>query len=128
MEISRQNIIVSWFAWQFFEVPRLLFQIWGNYLSFTEKYFSVILLAKTLFAPWRRYNWAYPRAFDIYQFSLTLTSNLFSRFLGAMLRIVLIAAGILAWIAVACIGLVGILLWIAFPLVIAGGFYLLATI
>ncbi len=126
MEISRrQNIIAMWLFWQFAQVPVFLFGVWGNYLRFTENYFSVVTLLKTLISPWRRMNWQYPKTIDIYQFFLALTSNIFSRFLGAMLRVILIVLGIVAYILVLIGGGVILLGWLLIPFVIIAGFFLL---
>src|SRR5579863_10500722 len=126
MEISqRKNIFAVWFSWQFYEVPVFLLAVWKNYLKFAENYFSVVFLAKTLFSPWRKYNWKYPKGLDVYGFFLSLTSNIFSRFLGFLLRVVLIAAGIIFYAAVFLAGLAVIVLWVGTPFLIVFGFYLL---
>jgi len=119
---ERQDIFISWILWQFYEMPKFLFGIWNNYFMFATNLFSVTLLLKTLFSPWRRYNWAYPKIFDIKEFFNTLISNIFSRFLGAMVRSVLIILGILLQIFVAVAGLIIFLAWILFPFIIVFGF------
>ncbi|TSC94797.1 MAG: hypothetical protein CEN87_331 [Parcubacteria group bacterium Licking1014_1] len=129
METSqKQNIIISWFLWCFYEMPRFLIQIWRNYLLFGLNYFSVPLLFKTLFSPWRRYRWNYPKSFDIKEFFNTLISNSFSMVLGAMCRIVLIIIGILGQVVIFSAGLTAIILWILAPFIIIGGIWLIFTI
>src|SRR3989344_6523030 len=95
MEYSEeQNIITSWFVWHFCEMPKFLFSAWKNYILFGINSFSIPLLFKTLFSPWRKYKWRYPKIFDIKEFFSTLISNIFSRFLGAICRVILIIAGL----------------------------------
>lgn len=122
MEISeRENILVTWFMWQFYEMPKFLFSVWRNYLFFGLDYFSIPLLLKTLFSPWRKYNWVYPKNFDVKEFFNTLISNIFSRVLGAMCRVVLIIVGVVAQIFIFAAGIIAIILWLLIPFIILGG-------
>jgi hypothetical protein len=120
----KQNIISLWFYWHFYEMPKFLLGVWKNYILFALNYFSLPILLKSLFAPWRKYRWNYPKGFNVGEFFSTLISNAFSRFLGALMRIVLIIAGILFQIFVIFAGLVIFLLWILTPFIIIAGFIL----
>ena len=122
-----KNIIIEWFLWQFVETPKFLLHVFSNYLAFTQNFFSLPLLFKTLVSPWRRYNWQYPKNFDIYQISLTFTSNIFSRFLGFLLRIVLIITGALFYCLVSILFTAIIIFWITMPFFIVGGLWLSLT-
>jgi len=115
------NILASWFLWHFYEEPRFLLQVWRNYIQFSIDFFSTPLLLKTLFSPWRRYNWGYPRGFDVGKFFETLTSNILSRIVGAISRFVLIIVGIVFQIFIVIAGAVVFLGWIALPLAVLMG-------
>lgn len=119
---ARKNIITPWFLWHFYEMPKFLFSAWKNYLKFGSNYFSISLLIKTLFSSWRRYKWNYPKGFDIPGFLNTLISNIFSRILGAICRVALIALGIVFQIFIFLAGLAVILFWLFIPLIIIFGF------
>ena len=124
MEISdKQNIFILWLFWHFYEMPKFLLGVWKNYILFALNYFSLPLLFRSLFAPWRRYRWVYPKGFDVVEFFNTLISNTFSRFLGAVIRIVLIAVGVVFQIFVIFAGLIVFLLWVLIPFIIIAGFY-----
>jgi len=129
MEISekRENIIIMWLWWHFYEMPKFLFSVWLNYILFGLDYFSIPLLSKTLFSPWRKYNWVYPRGFDIKEFFNTLISNTFSRVLGSMCRMVLIIIGALSQVFIFIAGIVFIVLWLLIPFIIISGLLLLLT-
>ncbi|MCX6721413.1 MAG: hypothetical protein NT026_02320 [Candidatus Staskawiczbacteria bacterium] len=114
---SEQNIFVEWFVWQFYEVPKFLIEVWNNYFMFATNLFSLTLLLKTFFSPWRKYNWRYPKGFDLIEFLNTLISNFFSRVVGALMRIILIIAGILFQIFVVIAGLLIFIGWLAVPFV-----------
>jgi len=117
-----KNIVLLWFSWQFYEVPKFLFYVWNNYMMFASSFFSFQLLLKTFFSPWHRYKWAYPKAFDIGEFFSTLISNSASRILGAMMRIVLIISGAFFQAFVALAGLVVFVGWLLIPFIIIFGF------
>ena len=122
METSnKQNIISVWFFWHFYEMPKFLLEVWKNYILFALNYFSLPLLVKSLIAPFRKYKWNYPKGFDIGGFFSTLISNVFSRLMGAIMRIVLIIFGIFFQIFVIFAGLIIFLLWILIPFIIIAG-------
>jgi len=118
---KENNIFIEWFLWQFFEMPGFLLEIWKNYLMFATNLFSVPLLLKTFFAPWRKYNWRYPKGFDVVEFFNTLISNIFSRILGAIMRVTLIIAGILFQIFVVVAGFIIFIVWLLAPIVAIAG-------
>jgi hypothetical protein len=119
---KKQSIILTWLVWQFYEVPKFLIHAWENYILFALNFLSLPLLLKSLLAPWRRYRWNYPKAFDVGEFMTTLISNAFSRFLGFLMRIVLIVVGIIFQIFVIFAGIAVILLWILIPFIAIAGF------
>jgi hypothetical protein len=118
---NKQNIFIEWLVWHFYEMPKFLLQVWGNYILFALNYFSLPILLKTFFNPWRRYKWYYPKGFDIKEFFNTLISNTFSRILGVIMRIVLIVVGILFQIFVVVAGATIFVLWILMPFIIIFG-------
>lgn len=120
--VKDQDIFISWILWQFYEMPKFLFGVWGNYLMFATNLFSVPLLLKTFLSPWRKYTWSYPKAFDIKEFLNTLISNIISRILGAVVRTVLIITGIIFQIFIVATGLIIFLGWIFLPFIIIFGF------
>jgi hypothetical protein len=128
METSnKENILTIWIYWHFYEMPRFLFEVWKNYISFASNFFSLEILLKSLFSPWHKYRWNYPKGFDIGEFFSTLISNTFSRIMGFFMRIVLILIAIPFQIFVIVAGLIIILAWILIPLIVVVGllFFLL---
>ena len=119
---NRENIFITWFYWHFYEMPKFLLSVWKGYILFALNYFSLFLLLKSLFSPWRKYRWNYPKGFDVGEFFSTLISNSFSRVIGAIMRIVLIVVGIIFQIFVVFAGLIIFLLWILIPFIVIGGF------
>lgn len=120
--VKESNIFIEWFIWQFYEMPAFIWQIWNNYFLFALNLFSLPQLLKTFFAPWRRYNWQYPKAFDIKEFFNTFISNVFSRILGAFIRSILIIIGIIFQIFVVVAGFAIFASWLLLPFLIVGAF------
>lgn len=125
--MQTENIFSLWLSWQFYEMPRFLLQAWNNYFMFAVNFFSAPQLLKTFFAPWRRYNWRYPKGFDVVEFFNTLVSNIFSRILGAMMRTVLILIGVVLQVFVALAGLVIFIIWLLLPFAAIGGILFFLT-
>ena len=116
-ESQKKDIITQWVMWHFYEVPKFLFSTWENFLTFALYYFSIPLLLATLVSPWKKYNWSYPKFFDIGGYVSTFISNIFSRVIGAICRLALILFGILSVIGVILLGGLIILTWFLLPLI-----------
>jgi hypothetical protein len=121
-ENNSHNILVDWFLWHFYDMPKFLILVWKNYILFASNYFSLPILLKSLFSPWRKYRWIYPKGFNVVEFFNTLISNIFSRILGFLMRVVLIFVGIIFQIFVIFAGAVIFLLWLFVPVIIFTGF------
>lgn len=118
-----QNILFQWFSWHFSEMPKEIVRIWKTFLRFNLEYFSIKLLIKTLFYPWRRYEVSYGRGFDIKRFFESFFSNLIFRILGAIVRTILIFIGLLLQIFIIFIGVIIFILWLFLPLFLILGLY-----
>jgi len=122
MEI-KENIFWQLISWQFFDIPKNILKAWKNFLNFGFFYFSIPLLLKTLFSPWRRYVWFYPRGFDIGKYLEIWISNLMSRIIGAIMRIFLIIFGLIYEIFILLLGSFIFLIWFFLPLILIFGIY-----
>lgn len=110
-----QNILSSWVIFHFIEAPKEILKAWKNFLSFNMKYFSIPLLARTLFSYWRNYQWSRPRGFDLGEYLEAVSGNFISRILGAIMRISLIIAGLLAEAFIFIVGIAVFLGWLILP-------------
>lgn len=119
---QKQNIFTVWFFWHYYETPMFLFQVFKNYILFGLNYFSMPILLKSFFAPWRKYRWNYPQGINVLEFFNTLISNGFSRILGAGMRIILIFTGIVFQIFIVIAGITIFLLWLLLPFIAIAGF------
>ncbi len=120
---KKQNMFSQWVFWQFFEVPGNILKAWRNFLLFNLNYFSIPLLLKTFFSPWRRYKVSRGKGFDIGKFLEASFSNLIFRILGAVLRSFLIFIGLLAEIFIIFAGVIVLLGWLVLPILLIFGIY-----
>ncbi len=118
-----KNILLKWFWWQFFESPKEILKGWGNFLKFGLHFFSIPLLIKTFFSPWRRYKWSYPRGFDAWTYFEIFFSNLISRGMGVIFRTVLIVVGVAFEIFIFFMGFCIFLGWLILPVFLILGIY-----
>lgn len=116
-------LLLSYLKWHYLQAPRVILGGWGNVLWFNFNYFSVLLLLKTFFSPWRRITWDYGRGFDLGRYLFTFGSNLVSRILGAVMRSFLIVAGIgVEFVLLFCGGFL-VLFWLTLPAIIGIAFF-----
>jgi len=116
-----QNIFLQYLVWQFFDVPVSVLKAWRNFLKFNLNYFSISLLIKSFFSPWRRYGVPYGRGFDIGRYLSTLSSNLIFRILGATMRSFLIIVGLLVEVFIIFAGAIIFFGWILLPAILILG-------
>lgn len=121
---NNKNIFVDWLVWQFYEMPKFLLLVWKNYILFALNFFSLPTLLKSLFSPWRKYRWNYPKVINLGEFFATLISNTFSRIMGVIMRVVLIFVGAVFQVFVILAGLVAFILWLMVPFIIILGILL----
>lgn len=118
--VEKQNVINQGLTWWLVETPRQIILAWKNFLLFNLNYFSVVLLLKTLFSPWRRYQSSYKGGFNIGKYTEDFFSNLIFRFLGAIFRSVLITAGLVVETFILIVGFSILILWMFLPFIILG--------
>ncbi len=112
---QKQNILIQWVFWYFIEMPKNILHSWKDIFRFYLNYFSIPLLLKTLFAPWRHNLLLYPKGFDIGKYFEIFISNLISRTIGAILRFFLILIGFFVEILIILAGVIMLFVWFVLP-------------
>ncbi len=118
-----QNILFQYLIWHFFDMPKNILRAWRDYLRFNLNYFSVPLLLKTLFSPWRKYQVSYGKGFDLGRYLEAFFSNLIFRIFGAIIRAFLIIIGIIAEMVIVLGGVMAFFAWLALPALLILGIY-----
>jgi len=118
-----QNILFQYLIWHFFDMPKNILRAWRDYLRFNLNYFSVPLLLKTLFSPWRKYQVSYGKGFDLGRYLEAFFSNLIFRIFGAIIRTFLIVIGIIAEMVIVLGGILAFFAWMVLPALLILGLY-----
>ena len=113
-------IVLVFWRWYYGEALKNVLTAWRNFIIFALNYFSIPLLFKTLFAPWRRDITKRPHGLDLKKFFEYLAFNTISRGVGFVVRFFTILAGIIYLILTIIIGGIFFILWIILPLLILG--------
>lgn len=117
------NIPVLYLYWHYFETPKEILRIWRNFIIFFYHYFSIGLLLKTLFAPWRRDITYYGRGFNIRLYAEVIAFNLVARGIGFFIRSLIVFAGIFVEIFVFFAAILIFIAWLILPILILSGLY-----
>ncbi len=115
--ITKNNLFFLWLKWQIVEAPLFLVRAWKNILLFNLRFFSILFLLKTLFSYWHKYRWYYKHGFMVSANIEVFFSNLISRFLGSIMRIILIITGILIEMLIFIFGGIILIIWFLLPLI-----------
>lgn len=109
--------LLDYISWHFSKAPLGIVKILCNYLFFCEHFFSIRLLLKTLFYPWKRQTFESGPGFSLGKYFEVVVSNLISRLLGAFIRLILIILGIITEIMLLVIGLLILVIFIFLPVI-----------
>lgn len=110
-------LIVEFFTWWYGRGFVELFKRFGGLMSSVWQRFSVAILLKTLFAPWRRITTEGGRSMQ--EQSRALVDNLVSRLVGFTIRFFVIIAALITMTLLIVVGVVFIIGWpLAPPLVL----------
>jgi len=116
-------MVIFW-KWYYKEAVKDILRGWKNFIIFSLEYFSIPLLLKTLFAPWKRDITRKPRGLDLKKIFEYIIFNLISRSIGFIVRFFTILAGIIFFLTVVILGAVFFIIWLFLPLIILGLFIL----
>ncbi|MDP3052162.1 MAG: hypothetical protein Q8N42_01505 [bacterium] len=105
----------DYLVWHYSQALKEGFVIWKTFLWFVSQLFSIRLLLRTLFSPWRRLKEYYGRGFDPVRLLESLFINIMMRFIGFIIRSVAILVGLAAELAAIIIGIIMFVVWLAFP-------------
>jgi ATP-dependent Clp protease ATP-binding subunit ClpC len=109
---------MGFFVWHYSDGLNLYLRRWYFLLAWVIHFFSIPVLFRTIFSPWKRLiDSEETPGFSFERFFRQLTFNLISRGIGAVVRIFLLIFGLLTLVPAFLVGLIGLIAWIVFPLI-----------
>lgn len=109
-------LIVSLISWWYGAGWRRQASLSGERLASMMDYFSIDLLLKTLFSPFRQISANSHVDGSISAKFQAWLDKLISRFIGGMVRIIIILTGVLVLLATSVYGILTLLVWPLLPL------------
>lgn len=116
-------IILDYFLWHYGRAIKQGLNAWKNILWFFANFFSITLLLKTLFQPWKRIFERSGQGFDPGRFFEAIIINTMMRLVGFVMRSIVLIIGIATEIIAVFLGILFLCVWLAgpfllFPLII----------
>ena len=112
-------LLSEYFIWHYGRSMRDFFSIWGNVLWFGYHFFSMKLLVRTLFAPFKRFHQEYDLThLDLGTLGQDMLLNLFMRLLGIIPRLGVLVAGLVFEGIVLAVGLLFFAVWLLLPVLV----------
>jgi hypothetical protein len=115
-------LIVDFGMWYYTRGFVDVLAVWFNFMWFITHFFSIPLLLRTLFSPWKRMtDDGKPRSIEAYMEAFVM--NVMSRIFGAIVRTTIILVGIMAL----CLGVIALVtmlvFWLFAPFILAYSFF-----
>ncbi|HEY4512356.1 MAG TPA: hypothetical protein VJH63_01695 [Candidatus Paceibacterota bacterium] len=108
----------SYIFWHYTTAYRELYGVSKNFLWFFYHFFSIGVLARTLFSPWQKLDESYKKGFNIKAFFEVFILNTLMRILGFFIRSFVIVIGVAVLICVLVLELATFAIWTLLPLII----------
>jgi hypothetical protein len=112
------SLFEHYFSWHYGQAYKDLYGVWMNFVWFCFNFFSIGELFGSLFAPWKRMGEGYPTVPDFKVIIQTFIVNMLMRFVGVMVRLLVIGIGLTFATLVFLIGLIIMLVWTIMPIFI----------
>jgi hypothetical protein len=112
------HLALQYITWHYSRGIRDSVVLWSNFIWFLSHFFSIPLLAATLFSPWKRLHEDRKKGFDIEDFFAVIIVNVMMRAVGFVMRISMIAIGLIVLTVALVLMVIHLALWILLPIVI----------
>jgi hypothetical protein len=112
--MSSPFLFVDYFVWHYSSALRDLCALWLNVMWFINHFFSMPLLIRTLFSPWRRITDPFHRG-SIEDYMSSFVMNVMTRVFGAGVRLVFLGMGLVCMFICSIAFLISLAVWITLP-------------
>lgn len=107
---------IDFSLWYYTTAIRNILSLWMNAMWFITHFFSIPLLTKTLFAPWKRMTDVYRRE-GVEELLATFVMNVMSRVLGTTVRLSILACGVVSLVLGVGMLFVILAVWVVLPVI-----------
>ena len=111
----------AYLEWHYTRAFLDMLRVWWNLFRFIFDFFSIPLLVRTLLSPWRRLEERRRVGGGVEDFFSVLIVNIIVRIVGAVMRLVIIAIGLVSLVLAIGLGIAFVLIWISAPLLVGAG-------
>lgn len=120
--MNGSSLFLSYFVWHYSGAFRDMVSVWLNLMWFILHFFSIPLLFRTLFSPFKRVHEEYQRT-GIEDLMATFVVNIMTRIIGAIVRLCIIALGLIVLLAMTMGFILSAVLWVLLPFVTVYALY-----
>jgi len=108
----------NYLLWHYGYALKNFWGIFTNYIWFIYNFFSIKILFRTFFAPWKKMGEDYSKGFDLKKFFSTLVINTMMRLIGVIMRLIVILIGLASLVMVSIIGIIFFFSWLLAPFIV----------
>ncbi|MGM0629205.1 MAG: hypothetical protein ACQESA_02160 [Patescibacteria group bacterium] len=108
-------ILPTYIWWHYVRAPYCIIALTLNFAGGILYFFSITLLLKTLFSPWRRLSEDYPENFNFGEIATSLVVNSLMRVVGAVMRTITIITGLFFTLLSFIMGILFFVYWLLMP-------------
>jgi hypothetical protein len=109
------GVFLRYIMWHYTLALRDILKVWGNFFWFIGHYFSMPLLLRTFFSPWKRMSEQYQKD-GLEALAEVVVVNIMSRTLGMFVRFILLLVGLTVEIFLIVGLLIFYVVWLVLPL------------
>lgn len=111
------TLLFDYLTWHYTSAYRYALLVWANFMWFIVHFFSLPLLFRTLFSPWKRMREEYHRG-GFEDIAGVVIVNAMSRLVGFLVRFFFIVLGFLSLLVLVVGLLFWFILWTFFPILL----------
>ena len=109
------SIVNDYLLWHYTRAFGEIFHVWSNILWFVVHFFSIPQLMRSWFSPWKRMVENRGNTWNFEDLAGFIVIGFFSRFIGFVIRTIIIAVGLIALSIVMVAGIATYLFWFVAP-------------
>ena len=112
------SVFIQYWVWHYTRAVDDFTRVWKNILAFIPHFFSLTLLLRTIFSPWRRLGEGYKKGFNLTEFFETAVVNILMRCIGFLFRSVCIVFALMGMFFVLVFGGALFIAWLLMPIIL----------